>query len=39
MKKKKQKITVRITNKSGRDIGKIYTEAIAKLYLEGRLNV
>lgn len=39
MKKKEQKITVRITNKSGRDISKVYTEVIAKLYLEGKLKI
>ncbi len=39
MKKNKQKITVRITNKSGRDISKVYTEVIARLYMEGKLKI
>lgn len=36
---KKQKIKVRIINKSGRDLSKELTQYMAKLYLEGKLKL
>ncbi|EDS77261.1 hypothetical protein CBC_A0814 [Clostridium botulinum C str. Eklund] len=36
---KKQKIKVKIINKSGRNLNKELTQYIAKLYMEGRIKL
>lgn len=37
--KKEPKITGKITNRSGRDINKVFTELVIKFYLEGKLKM